>query len=73
MKVLVKTRETRFSLPLLLVLLLIPHVLNIVVDQILLVLLLRVMMTQGEMVPMMVVFLEMMVEILHIHNKVNIH
>ena len=71
-KVLVKTRETHFNLLLLLDPLLI-QVLNVVVDQVLLVLLLQVMMTQDERRPMMVVILEMMVGILHIHNKVNIH
>ena len=71
-KVLVKTRGTHFDLLLLLDPLLI-QVLNIVVDQVLLVLLLRVMMAQEERGPMMVVILEMMVGILQIHNKVNIH
>ena len=71
-KVLVKTRRTHFSLLLLLDPLLI-QVLNIVVDQFLLVLLLHVMMAQEERGPIMVVILEMMVEILQIHNKVNIH
>ena len=62
-KVSVKTRETHFSL----LLLLDPHliqVLNIVVDLVLPVLLLHVMMAQEERVPMMVVILEMMVGIL---------
>ena len=71
-KVLVKTRETHFN-PLLLF---DPHliqVLNIVVDQVLLVLLLQVMIAHEERGPMMVVILEMMVGILQIHNKVNIH
>ena len=49
------------------------QVLNIVVDQVLLVLLLQVMMAHEERGPMMVVILEMMVGILQIHNKVNIH
>ena len=64
-KVSIKTRETHFSL----LLLLDPHliqVLNIVVDLVLLVLLLRVMMAQEERGPMMVVMLEMMVGILQI-------
>ena len=67
-KVLVKTRGTHFNLLLLLDPLLI-QVLNIVVDQVLLVLLLQVMMTQEKRGPMMVVILG----ILQIHNKVNIH
>ena len=71
-KVLVKTRGTRFNSLLLLDPLLI-QVLNIIVDQVLLVLLLQVMMTKEERGLMMVVILEMMVGILHIHNKVNIH
>ena len=71
-KVLVKTRGTHFN-PLLLLDPLLIQVLNIVVDQVLLVLLLQVMMTQEERGPMMVVILEMMVGILQIHNKVNIH
>ena len=71
-KVLVKTRGNHFNSLLLLDPLLI-QVLNIVVDQVLLVLLLQVMMTQEERGPMMVVILEMMVGILQIHNKVNIH
>ena len=71
-KVLVKTRGTHFNLLLLLDPLLI-QVVNIVVDQVLLVLLLQVMMTQNERGPMMVVILELMVGILQIHNKVNIH
>ena len=71
-KVLVKTRGTHFSLLLLLDPLLI-QVLNIVVDQFLLVLLLHVMMAHEERGPIMVVILEMMVGILQIHNKVNIH
>ena len=71
-KVLVKTRGTHFN-PLLLLNPLLIQVLNIVVDQILLVLLLQVMMAQKEREPMMVVILKMMVGILQIHNKVNIH
>ena len=71
-KVLVKTRGTHFS-PLLLLDPLLIQVLNIVVDRFLLVLLLQVMMAQEERGPMMVVILEMMVGILQIHNKVNIH
>ena len=42
-------------------------------DQVLLVLLLQVMMAHEERGPMIVVILEMMVGILQIHNKVNIH
>ena len=67
-KVSVKTLETHFS-PLSL---LDPHliqVLNIVVDLILL----QAMMSQEERGPMIVVILEMMVGIMHIDNKVNIH
>ena len=71
-KVLVKTRGTHFSLLLLLDPLLI-QVLNIVVDQFLLVLLLHVMMAQEERGPIMVIILEIMVRILQMHNKVNIH
>ena len=71
-KVLVKTRGTHFNSLLLLDPLLI-QVLNIIVDQVFLVLLLQVMMTQEERGPMMVVILEMMVGIVQIHNKVNIH
>ena len=71
-KVLVKTRGTHFNSLLLLDPPLI-QVLNIVVDQVLLVLLLQVMMAHEERGPMMVVILEMMVGILQIHNKVNIH
>ena len=71
-KVLVKTPWTHFN-PLLLLDPFLIQVLNIVEDQVLLVLLLQVMMAQEEMGPMMVVILEMMVGILHIHNKVNIH
>ena len=69
---LVKTRGTHFN-PLLLLDPPLIQVLNIVVDQVLLVLLLQVMMAQEERGPMMVVILEMMVGILQIHNKVNIH
>ena len=72
MKVLVKTRGTHFNSLLLLDPLLI-QVLNIVVDQVLMVLLLQVKMAQDERGPMMVVILEIMVGILQIHNKVNIH
>ena len=71
-KVLVKTRGTHFN-PLLLLDPPLIQVLNIVVDQVLLVLLLQVMMAHEEKGPMMVVILEMMVGILQIHNKVNIH
>ena len=71
-KFLVKTRGTHFN-PLLLLDPLLIQVLNIVVDQVLMVLLLQVMMSQEERGLMMVVILEMMVEILQIHNKVNIH
>ena len=71
-KVLVKTRGTHFN-PLLLIDPLLIQVLNIVVDQVLMVFLLQVMMAQEERGPMMVVILEMMVGILKIHNKVNIH
>ena len=72
MKVSIKTRETHFSPQLLLDPLLI-QVLNIIVDQVLLIILLQVMMAQEERGPMMVVILEMMEEILQIHNKANIH
>ena len=71
-KVLVKTRGIHFS-PLLPLDPLLIQVLNIVVDRFLLVLLLQVMMVQEERGPMMVVILEIMVGILQIHNKVNIH
>ena len=71
-KVLVKTRGTHFISLLVLDPLLI-QLLNVVVGQVLLVLLLQVMMAQDERGPMMVVILEMMVGILQIHNKVNIH
>ena len=71
-KVLVKTRGTNFN-PLLLLDPLLIQVLNIVVDQVLLVLLLHVMMAQEERRPMMVVTLEIMVGILQIQTKVNIH
>ena len=70
--VLVKTRGTHFN-PLLLFDPLLIQVLNIVVNQVLLVLLLQVMMAQKGRGPIMVVILETMVEILWIHNKVNIH
>ena len=66
------TRGTHFNSLLLLDPLLI-QVLNIVVDQVLLVVLLQVMIVQEERGPMMVMILEMMVGILQIHNKVNIH
>ena len=71
-KVLVMTRGTHFS-PLLLLDPFLIQVLNIVVDQVLLVLLLQVMMAQEERGLIMVLILEMMVGILQIHNKVNIH
>ena len=71
-KVLVKTLETHFSLlslpdPLLI------QVLNIVIDLVLLLLVLQAMMTQEERGLMMVVILEMMVGIMQIDNKMNIH
>ena len=71
-KVSVKILETHFSSvsridPLL------TKVLNILVDIVLLVLLLQAMMTQEKRGPMMVVILKMMVEIMQIDNKVNIH
>ena len=71
-KVSVKRLETHFSMLSLLNPLLI-QVLNIVVDLVLLVLLLQAMMAQEEREPMMVVILEMMVGIMQIDNKVNIH
>ena len=71
-KVLVKRLETHYSLLSLLDSFLI-QVLNIGVDLVLLVLLLQVMMAQEERGPMMVVILEMMVGIMQIDNKVNIH
>ena len=71
-KVSVKTLETNFSLLSLFDPLVI-QVLNIVVDIVLLVLLRQAMMTQEERGPMMVVILEMMVGIMQIDNKVNIH
>ena len=71
-KVSVKTTETHFS-PLSLINPLLIQVLNIVVDLVLLVLLLQAMITQEERGPMMVVILEMMVGIMQIDNKVNIH
>ena len=49
------------------------QVLNIVVDLVLLVLLLQAMMGHEERGPIMVVILEMMVGIIQIDNKVNIH
>ena len=72
LKVLVKTRGTHFN-PLSLLGHLLIQVLNIVVYQVLLVLLLQVMMAQEKRGPKMVVVLEMMVGILEIHKKVNIH
>ena len=71
-KVLVKKLETHFSLLSLLDPLLI-KVLNIVVDLVLSVLLLQAMMAQEERGPMMVVILKIMVGIMQINNKVNIH
>ena len=71
-KVSIKTLETHFS-PLSLLDLLLIQVLNIVVDLVLLVLLLQDMIAQEERGPMMVVILEMMVGIMQIDNKVNIH
>ena len=71
-KVSVKTLETQFSLLSLLGPLLI-QMLNIAVDLVLLVLLLQAMMAQEERGLMMVVILEMMVGIMQIDNKVNIH
>ena len=49
------------------------QVLKRVVDLVLMVLLLHAMMDQEERGPMMVVILEMMVEIMQIDNKANIH
>ena len=71
-KVSVKKLETHFRLLPLLDPLLI-QVLNIVVDLVFLILLLQAMMAQEERRPMMVVILEMMVGIMMIDNKVNIH
>ena len=71
-KVLVKRLETHFSILSLLDPLLI-KVLNKVVYLVLLVLLLQAMTAQEERGPMMVVILEMMVGIMQIDNKVNIH
>ena len=71
-KVSIKTLETHFSSLSLLDPLFI-QVLNIVVDLVLSVLLLEAMMTQEERGPMMVVILEMLVGIIQIDNKVNIH
>ena len=71
-KVSVKILETHFS-PLSLFDPLLIQVLNIVVDLVLLLLLLQAMMAQKERGPMMVVILEMMVGIMQISNKVNIH
>ena len=71
-KVSVKRLETHYSLLSLLDPLLI-QVLNIVVDLVFLVLVLQTMMAQEERGPIMVVILEMMVGIMQIDNKVNIH
>ena len=71
-KVSVKTLETHFN-PLSLFDPLLIQVLNIVVDLILLTFLLQAMMAQEEREPMMVVILKMMVGIIQIDNKVNIH
>ena len=71
-KVSIKTLETHFS-PLSLIDPLLIQVLNIVVDLVLPVLLLQDMMVQEERGPMMVVILEMIVRIMQIDNKVNIH
>ena len=71
-KVSVKRLETHYSLLSLLDPLLI-QVSNIVVDLVLLVLLLQAMMAQEGRGPMMVVILKMMVGIMQIDNKVNIH
>ena len=71
-KVSVKTLETHFN-PLSLLDLLLIQVLNIVVDLVLLVLILQAMMTLDDRRPMMGVILEMMVGIMQIDNKVNIH
>ena len=71
-KVSVKTLEIHFSSLSLLDPLLI-QVLNKVVDLVLLVLLLQAMIAQEERGPMMVVILGMMVGIMQIDNKVNIH
>ena len=71
-KVSIKTLETRFN-PLSLLDPLLIQMLNIIVDLVLLVLLLQAMMAQEERGPMMIVILEMMVRIMQIDNKVNIH
>ena len=71
-KVLVKTLVTHVS-PLSLLDPLLIQVLNIVVDIVLLELLLQAMMAQEERGLMMVVILEMMVGIMQINSKVNIH
>ena len=71
-KVSVKTLETHFN-PLSLLDPLLIQVLNIVVDLDLLVLPLQAMMAQEERGPMMVVILEMIMGIMQIDNKVNIH
>ena len=68
----VKTLETHFSQLSLLDPLLI-QLLNIVVNLGLQVLLLQTVMAQEERGPMMVVILEMIMGIMHIDNKVNIH
>ena len=71
-KVSIKTLKTRFS-PLSVLDRLLIQVLNIVVDLFFLLFLLQAMMAQEERRPMMVVILEMMVGIMQIDNKVNIH
>ena len=71
-KVSIKTLETRFN-PLSLLDPLLIQMLNIIVDLVLLVLLLQAMMAQEERGPMMIVILKMMVRIMQIDNKVNIH
>ena len=71
-KVSIKTLETRLS-PLSLLGPVLIQVLNIIVHLVLLVLLLQAMMAQEERGPMMVVILKMMVGIMQIDNKVNIH
>ena len=71
-KVLVKALVTHFS-PLSLLDPLLIQVLNIVVDIVLLELLLQAMMAQEERRLMMIVILEIMVGIMQIDSKVNIH
>ena len=71
-KVSIKTLKTRFS-PLSVLDRLLIQVLNIVVDLFFMLFLLQAMMAQEERRPMMVVILEMMVGIMQIDNKVNIH